>query len=274
MGLTMDDNLQGIIDLAGVNAAMILDGAGRVLGHRGKAVYDRALCEHVGGMLAKAVDSISLQNEGWEAATAQYADGTILLRNIGKVAGAGYVLAVVADATLNPAFAAVALRVASNKAKKAIEIGAGMAPSASGVSASGVSASGVSAPGASASSVGAVPARPSSSQVLGATPHPASGSRPSLSNSGLSWSRVGGSGVSGVTAADPASSAFLTRCSKALARYVGPMAKVYVEEAVRRICPDAPFTLAQGRALCDDLAGQVEDSKDRAAFLKAVEASG
>jgi hypothetical protein len=52
------------------------------------------------------------------------------------------------------------------------------------------------------------------------------------------------------------------------------MAKVYVEEAVRRICPDAPFTLAQGRALCDDLAGQVEDSKDRAAFLKAVEASG
>jgi hypothetical protein len=269
MGLTMDDSLQGIIDLAGVNAAMILDGAGRVLGHRGKAVYDRALCEHVGGMLAKAVDSISLQNEGWEAATAQYADGTILLRNIGKVAGAGYVLAVVADATLNPAFAAVALRVASNKAKKAIEIGAGLAPSASVVSASGVSA-----PGPSASSVGAGPAKPSSSQVLGATPHPASGSRPSLSNSGLSWSRVGGSGVSGVTAADPASSAFLTRCSKALARYVGPMAKVYVEEAVRRICPDAPFTLAQGRALCDELAGQVEDSKDRAAFLKAVEASG
>jgi len=249
------DELQGILDLAGVNAAMVFDGSGRMVGQLGKAVYDRALCEQVSGMLAKAVDSLSLQHEGWESATAQFADGTILMRNVGAVAGTGYVLAVVADATLNPAFAAVALRVASNKARRAIELGQGLAPTA--------------AASAAFSATGAQP-RASSSQVLGGSQHPASGSRPVLTSSGLSWSRTGGSGVTAITAADPASSAHLSRCAKALAQYVGPMAKVYVEESVRRVCPDMPFSLAQARALNEELAGQIEDPGDRAAFLKAI----
>jgi hypothetical protein len=271
MDLTMDENLQGIMDLAGANAAMVFDGAGRLVGQRGKAVYDRALCEQVGALLSKAVDSIALQNEGWESATAHFADGTILLRNVGLVGGVGYVLAVVADATLNPAFAAVALRVACNKVKRALEASQGLAPSASAVSASSVSFQG-GAPSPSGSQVGQGAPRTSSSQVLGPPAHPASGSRPVLASSGLSWSKVGGSGFAGVAAADPASAAWLARCSKALARYVGPMAKVYVEEAVRRVCPDAPFAMAQGKALCEELAGQVEDPQDRAAFLKAASA--
>lgn len=254
----MDDNLQGILDLAGVNAAMIFDGAGRLIGQRGKAIYDRSLCEEVSGMLARAVDSIALQNPGWESATAQYADGTILLRNVGPVAGASYVLAVVADGTLNPAFATVALRVASNKARRAIEVGQGLAPSAGSSAVLSSSAGG--------------PPRASSSQVLGTTPHPGSGSRPVLATSGLSWSKAGGSGLlPGVPAAEPASAAYLARCAKALARSVGPMAKVYVEEAVRRISPQAPFSLAQARPLIGELAGQIEDAAERSAFLKSME---
>jgi hypothetical protein len=242
----MDDHLQGLLDLAGVNAAMILDDAGRVVGQRGKSVYDRPLCELVGVMLARTADSIGLQHADWESATAQYADGTILLRNMGPVAGASYVLAVVADGTFNTAFAAVALRVVSNKARRAIEIGQGLAPSGSG---SGVYGSSV-----------------------GAAPHPASGSRPVLASSGVSWSQGSGSGLSGeLRTADAASAAHLARCARTLARHVGPMAKLYVNEAVRRLSQDAPFSMALARPLVEALGAQVEDAAERAAFLKAME---
>ena len=92
-----------------------------------------------------------------------------------------------------------------------------------------------------------------------------------LANTGLSWSKVSGSGLSGVAAADPASSAYLTRCARALALGVGPMARLYVEEAVRRLCPEAPFSLAQAGALREELATQLDDPDDRTAFLKATQ---
>jgi predicted regulator of Ras-like GTPase activity (Roadblock/LC7/MglB family) len=264
----MEMTLQSLLDLAGVNAAMVYDGAGRLMAQRGKAVYDRALCEQVGGPLSRAVDSIQLQHEDWEAVTARFADGTLVLRNLGDVAGASYVLAVVADATLNPAFAAVAIRVAATKLRKLLGGGASMAalPTSLGSSVG---------PGPGGSQVGPGGSQvhgrgPGSSQVFPPGGHPASGSRPVLANSGLSWSKTGGSTFSAVAAADPAAGAFLTRCSKELARHVGPMAKVYVEEAVRRICPDSIFTLQQGAVLVEELSGQIEDGGDRAAFVKAL----
>ena len=265
----MDENLQGLFDLAGVNAAVVFDGGGKLCAQRGKAVYDRALCEQVAGLMARAVDSIALQDEGWETATAHFADGTILLRRVGAVGGAAWVLGVVADAALNPAFAAVALRVAANKVKRALETSLGLAPSASAV---GLGGSGVAPQpeGAAASSALGAPPRPSGSQILGAPAPAAGGSRPVLANTGLSWSKVSGSGMTNVAAADPASAAFLQRCSKALALGVGPMARFYVEEAVRRLCPDAPFAMPQARALCEELANQIEDAEDRAAFLAAT----
>ena len=72
-----------------------------------------------------------------------------------------------------------------------------------------------------------------------------------LASSGLSWSRTGsGAGQ----AADAPSAAFLGACARELARHVGPMAKIFVEEAVRSVCPDVPFSLAASRALADELA--------------------
>jgi predicted regulator of Ras-like GTPase activity (Roadblock/LC7/MglB family) len=261
--LIMDASLQGLLDLPGVNAAMVFDGTGRLTGQRGRAVYDRALCEQVSAMLAKAVDSITLQQDDWEVVTAHFADGTILLRNIRAVGGATYVLAVVADATLNPAFASVAIRVAANKLKKGIEGVGASSPGASSSAALPVDGSGSQVPPAAASGTSSRPSLAASG----------TSSKPSLANSGLSWSRLGGSSVSAVMAADPASSAYLTRCAKEMARYVGPMAKVYVEDAVRHLCPDAPFGMGSGKALGQELAGQIEDAKDRAQFLKAIEAA-
>lgn len=249
--MNMDAILQELLDLSGVGAAMVFDGAGHLVGHRGRAVYDRTLCEQVSGTLLKAIDSIQLQQADWDSVTAQFADGKLILRNLGSSGGRSHTLAVVADATLNSSFATVAIRVAANKLRKAVLEGGTAAPSSSAVHAA--------APSASA----AAPA--SASQRL-------SESKPALGSSGLSWSKVSSVGFSSVAVADPASSAFLTRCAKELARHVGPISKVYVEEGVRRVSPDAPFSVAIGGRLVEDLAAQIEDAKDRAQFLAAMKA--
>jgi predicted regulator of Ras-like GTPase activity (Roadblock/LC7/MglB family) len=250
----MDAILQGLMELAGVRATMVLDGTGQVVAHRGHSVYDRGVCEQVGTTVTKAIESIQLQQDDWETITAQFADGRLLVRRVGARAdGPRLVLAVVADATLNTSFATVALRVAANKVKGMIEGGTSQPP-----------ASGSQPLGAATAS----------SSILSP-----SDSRPILANTGLSWSKssnlgsqAGGSGggLSGVAVADPASSAFLARCAKELARHVGPIAKVYVQEAARRVSPEAPFSMMASRQLVDDLAGQIEDPKDRAQFRKVA----
>jgi hypothetical protein len=246
----METILQGLLDVAGVNAALVLDGAGRLLACRGKAVYDRALCEQVSGSLVKAIDSIQLQQDDWETITAQFSDGKLLLRSLGSAAGAAPFLAVVADGTLNPSFGTVAIRVAAGKLKRALEGGA----------------TGVPAPATAGSSV--LPAAPPAASASQPLP---SDSR--VANTGVSWTTRAGSSVtlSGIGAADPASAAFLARCTKEMARAVGPMSKVYVQEAVRRLSADASFSMALQGKLVEELAGQIEDAGERAAFVKALE---
>lgn len=249
----METILRGLMELSGVRAAMVLDGVGQLVAQCGQAIYDRALCEQVGGFLTKAIESIQLQQEDWETAAVQYADGKILVRRVSsRPDGPRHVVAIVADGTLNASFATVALRVAANKIKAAVLGGS--------------------------SQLGSGPLPPSASQPPGSLPPsgsspPGSDSRPVLANTGISWSKSGSTSSSlgsNIQVADPASSTFLLRCAAELARHVGPMSKVYVQEAVRRVCPDTPFSLAFSRQLVDDLSGQVEDAKDRTAFRKAV----
>jgi hypothetical protein len=235
----MEAILQTLMDLAGVTAAMVFDSTGQLLGHRGHSVYDRELCEQVSGGLVRAIDAVQLQQEDWETITAQFQDGKLILRKIGASGGRTQVLAVVADGTLNPSFATVALRVAAGKLRKLADGGAG------------------------------------SSSLLGTPPPAGQGPPPSeshtnLANSGLSWSKTSSIGLSKVQVADPAAGAFLGRCAKALAQHVGPIAKVYIEEAVRRVAPEAPFSLAMAAPLVEDLAGQIEDPADRREFKAAV----
>ncbi|WP_242355629.1 roadblock/LC7 domain-containing protein [Anaeromyxobacter sp. SG64] len=244
----MDTILQSLLDLPGVNASLVFDADGHLLAHRGRTIYDRDLCQQVSGWLVKAVDAVQLQQGDWESMTAQFADGKLLLRSLGLSRdGKSHVLALVADAALNPSFATVAIRVATAKLKKALE-GGGAASSSQTLGGS------------------AAPPPAASSSVL------PSDSKPVLANSGLSWSKVSSSGLSRIAVADPASAAFLSRCAKELARYVGPISKVYVEEGVHRVSPEHPFALAASRALVDDLAAQIEDAADRAAFREALDA--
>jgi hypothetical protein len=43
----METILQSILDVAGVGAALVFDGSGHLVGFRGRAVYDQALCQQV-----------------------------------------------------------------------------------------------------------------------------------------------------------------------------------------------------------------------------------
>jgi hypothetical protein len=76
--------------------------------------------------------------------------------------------------------------------------------------------------------------------------------------------------ASGVAVADQASSVVLTACTKALARSAGPMAKLFVKEAVRKLCQGRPFSRDQLPALVAELEKQIEDAADAADFQRAM----
>jgi len=214
----MDTVLSALHEVPGVTATMVFDAAGRLALHKGHAVYDRALCEHVAGLLVKAIDAVQLEQEEWDSMTAQFADGRILLRNLGSA----HFLAVVADAALSPTFSTVAMRIAVNKLKKGLEKGT----------------------------------------LTGLTPV----SQPSVTP----FSHPPTTPAAARPAPGPEATAFLARCVKELARYVGPMSKVYVKEAVGRVCAGAPFTMAAAERLIEDLAQQLDDLGDRGALRTAL----
>lgn len=271
----MDTILQSLHELEGVNGSIVADGGGRILGYRAHVVYDADLLQQVSKQVVSAVDSIKLIQEDWDAITAQFSEGKLLIRNLSNGSAQKNrtaTLAVIADARLNVSFAGVAIRVAVTKLRAMLDANmpqplhvgalsnptsvsqpnpmqmhAAVAPTASSLSSGHSSASGY--------------ARPATSEVA---------------SSGLSWSGLTGSSSvsgSGVSVADPASSAFLTVCTKALARSVGPMAKVFVKEAARKVSPDRPFSRDSAQELITELLKHFEDPAEATEFRKLVQKS-
>jgi hypothetical protein len=98
-------------------------------------------------------------------------------------------------------------------------------------------------------------------------------SRPEVAGSGLSWSGLGGSTAmtaSGVPVADVNSATYLTGCTKALARSVGPMAGTFVKEAIRRLWPTTPFSREMGHTLLRELERHIDDGAELKDFRTAV----
>jgi len=249
----VENILKSISELPGVVASFVFNGQSQLVASQGHSIYDPAILQEICGGLVKSLESVQLQTPDWETVTAQFEDGRLTAKNLGKGAdGQSYVLAMVSDAQLK-AFAAVALRVAVQKLKDVL---AGGAPVHS-------------APGTSAPAVSAPPPAAARSQP---PPHAATASQPAMSSSGMTWSRAGQSGgSSGIDVVDAAASSFLSRCTTEYARCVGQMSKVYVKEAVRRVSPAAPFTVALARQVVEDLAGQVENPDKQSRFRKAME---
>lgn len=242
--------LQSLREVEGVQGAMVVDPSAAVVAHRAHTIYDLSVLQQVARSVINSVDSVQLIQDDWDMMTAQFGDGKLLLRSL-RTAGARprrYVLAVIADSTLNIAFLSVALRVAATKLLAELETGA---PSASSP----------------------VPTAIATGSTGSGRISMVDQSRPVLEKTGLSWSgATTGSGVgsSDVGVVDSASSTFLSACTKALAASIGPMAKVFVKEAVRKVCGERPFTRADGPALLAHLAAGIEDSDDRASFQRAT----
>ena len=243
--------LQGLRDVEGVQGAMIVDQTAAVIAHRAHTIYDLTVLQQVARSIANSVDSVQLIQDNWDTLTAQFGEGRLLLRNLPTTSARPqrYVLAVIADATLNAAFLGVALRVASGKLIAELD----------------------AVPAASHNAGVPVPIATGSTGRHAASDQ----AQPEVAKTGLSWSGVSsGSGVgsSDVGVSDSASSTFLTACTKALAASIGPMAKVFVKEAVRKVCGERPFARAEGPALIAHLAATIDDPDDRATFLRATRA--
>jgi predicted regulator of Ras-like GTPase activity (Roadblock/LC7/MglB family) len=242
--------LQSLREVEGVQGAMVVDPSAAVVAHRAHTIYDLSVLQQVARSVVNSVDSVQLIQDDWDMMTAHFGDGKLLLRSL-RTAGARprrYVLAVIADSTLNVAFLSVALRVAATKLLAELETGAPQASSA-------------------------VPTTIAAGSTGSSRIPIVDQSRPVLEKTGLSWSgATTGSGVgsSDVGVADPSSSTFLSACTKALAASIGPMAKVFVKEAVRKVCGERPFTRADAPALLAHLAAGIEDSDDRASFQRAT----
>jgi hypothetical protein len=269
----MEAILQGIESLEGVLGAVAIGASGQVLAYRASPVYDLGMIERLAVAAVTAIDSLQLAQEDWDSVTANFSDGRLMLRNLttnGAVPPSGVrALAVIADARLNLYFAGVAIRVAVSKLKAAGPVGAhGLSASSPNQFLSASSAA------VSASSLSASPL--SSSQMLAASSPGFGSAQPDLASTGLSWSGVSGSSsmaASGVSVADAASAAFLTTVTKALARSVGPMAKAFVKDAIRKLWPGRAFSLEFGAPLISELERHIEDPADRADFRKAVKAA-
>jgi predicted regulator of Ras-like GTPase activity (Roadblock/LC7/MglB family) len=248
--------LQSLRDVVGVQGAMIADHAAAVIAYRAHAVYDLAVLQQVARSVINSVDSVQLIQDDWDILTAHFGEGKLLLRNL-RVGGARprrYVLAVIADQTLNVAFLGVALRVAGAKLVAALEAGPEPGPA--------------SAPSLVAPAAGSTGRASMASEVA----RPAEVAKTGLSWSGVSsGSRVGSSTISAeITVADAASSAFLTACTRALAANIGPLAKMLVKEAVRKLCGERPFSRADGPALLAQIAASIDNIDDRATFQRAT----
>jgi hypothetical protein len=250
--------LQSLRDVEGVQGALIVDPSAAVLAHNAHAMYDVAVLQQVARAVVNSVDSIQLVQDDWDMLNAHFGDGQLVLRSL-RTAGdrpRRYVLAVIADASLNVAFLGVALRVASGKLMTELE-----GPSAA--------SSSMSIPIAIAGGTGRI----AKSDLSG--PEHARGQLSwSGSDTGTGVNRFVGSGSasgnSEVIVTDPSSQAFLTTCTRALAASVGPMAKVFVKEAVREVCGDRPFAPPDGPALVAHLARLIDDPEDRATFVRAT----
>jgi predicted regulator of Ras-like GTPase activity (Roadblock/LC7/MglB family) len=262
--------LEGLHTVEGVQGSLVVDGNGQILAYQAHALYDLSLLEQVSQTIVSTVDAVRLLHDEWDSLSASFSDGNLVLRNLkpgGAAAGRTVVLALIADARLNASFAGVAIRVATTKLKSLLE-------SPNSVSNLGVS----QLPSSTLTGGMATPPpggtlSPHARSTAGAASAPAS----DLANSGLSWSGLGSSlSASGrsseVSVADQESSTFLTACTKTLATSVGPMAKVFVKDAVRKLCPDRPFSRAQADGLISILRSHIDDPEESAQFQKKMRA--
>ena len=197
--MEIQKSLESLFELQGVRGAILLDDKGQLLRSKAHAIYDPDTLRFAAQWVSKVIE---IQQGEWASLQAQFSEGKLILRSVGR-----HCLCVVADNTTNIAFLNVAINVTAKKIAQQAQVGA--------------------------------------IQASASAPAVASVSDPGLSVSGLSSSGLSASGSHVAVAMDGEVSAFVDRCIKALAKSVGPMAKVQVKEVIRALAKGGRLTREQ-----------------------------
>ncbi len=170
-------------------------------------------------------------------------------------------MGIIGDSRLNHSFAGVAMRVAATKLKSLLESPEGLGGTNPGALAGMQTPRPAANDALSGSSMAAAQANTPTPQPVG-----------DLASSGLTWSGLGSStkGSNDVQAADTESSAFLAVLTKNLSAIVGPMAKIFVKESLRALCPNRTFGRPRWEALVQEVSKQISNSGDAAQFQEAM----
>lgn len=246
----METILRNLNEVEGVQGAFVFDPQGALLGYYAHVVFDADLLAETSKTMARVISSYELQDPGWDEITARFVDGCIVVRRLESAH-----LGVIADQRLDGNFAKVAIRVAIQKIKKHLS-GAG---------------SNSIGPGAHS---GSQAAAGSHSSAMGPQGTSSVGLGSGLNSPGLTWSGSIGSGSTAsntqVLVATQEASAALTRCTKALAKAVGPIARVLVRKAAQRLTEGEPFTESMLPQLVAELSKQIAEQDERQEFRQSV----
>jgi predicted regulator of Ras-like GTPase activity (Roadblock/LC7/MglB family) len=263
----MKKTLDELCAMQGVNGAFILSEEGALLEFSAPPIYDRETLSQAAALLARATESMSVQHSDWDTLVAHYEDSKLFV-----IKAEDFSLCVIADEMLNLPFLNVAVKVAKKKIAK--KMGEAAQPMSTAASFSGYTSSQLTDGYNAQAPLPSIPApratsvpTPQAAYASGgqfAPEHQSGMSSSSGETSGMFWSGMGGSGMqsTAVSVADEASSEMLTRVSDALAGVVGPMAKVFVKEVVRKICPSEPFNMTSVRQLISELEQRHISDKD------------
>ncbi|MBN2525728.1 MAG: hypothetical protein JXR76_04980 [Deltaproteobacteria bacterium] len=232
----MKKTLDDLCTMEGINGVFVCTIEGELVAFSAPRVYDAETLAIAATTAAQAAESISVQHANWDSLVANFRDGKLIFIQMDQ-----YLLCVISDLNTNVPFLNVAIKVAKNKIKRKLDnMESGMSSTAS-LSDAKFSSQFSSPPAA-------FPQGMHSSGMQATSPATRSTMGEPLADvgSGFSWSGVGAASTgqsSAVSVIDEAASKMLTRVSEALAEIVGPMAKVFVKEAVQKICPTEPFSM-------------------------------
>ncbi|MBU0552751.1 roadblock/LC7 domain-containing protein [Myxococcota bacterium] len=242
--------LKSLYEVEGVRSAALIRLNGELLGHQSHAIYDNDVIINASKFLVQALESFELQNENWEEFNAEFEDGWVIVRKFKEA-----FLVIITEDSIKLNFVSVAIRIAAKKIINALESGydgASMAQSAPSISHNTLS-------------------QPQTIQH--SQPEPTvSMSASALSSSGLNWSGLGSSqiGQSMISVSNQESSTFLTKCTDQLKKSMGPIARVIVKKAVRRISRGEPFSQKHFDLLINDLTQEIPNKAAQDEFRRIM----
>lgn len=254
----MNKVLKTLYNVDGVRSATLLNSSGEVISHQSHSIYDTEVLNSASRFLIQALESFELQNEEWEEFNAEFEDGWVIVRRFKKA-----FLLIVTEDNIKLNFVSVAIRIAAKKINKILDDGLDLSAG------SGLDSSDNNSVEISHSTLSqAQKVIPSHKNVP-----PQSGmSASALSSSGLNWSGLGTSqiGQSMISVSNQDSSTFLTKCTDQLKKSMGPIARVIVKKAVRRISRGEPFSQKHFSLLLEELIQEIPKKSAQDEFRKVM----